>query len=1419
MPLTGLKGLGGLGGQGASESSGYGSRLRRPSDLQPFLPSNDEVERAVAQREADDKRSWVWDVFDIPSKVVGAYSLRGAIKGFAEDGLSGAVRGAAEGYGWLTDVLGITDHAFKATTTHDIRVAFGDDQSQSGLGNFALNLAGDIVSDPFTWILPFGKIGEAAKFGTSSASFAKAVELGQRAALVFKFPGFSPVPLTTNLGLKSFDLNIAAGLDAMAGFLRTNKVTGQLIRGFNASFPMIRGAEEAATASKARTAMFDAQDQVVSSAVSLLTETMSPAAQKAVLNDGKVGRVVSLLRELGITNFDDTHTIEHVLSQPTPVLAKMRFDKALKDDKHLADIWEAATTRLDEPAFHELYTQYDHAIPQNVLDVFGVSPREGVDVHTVAGLGKPTTGEGIQSVVQSSGGIGKMSAEETARLGIEQGVAAKRADVIAKARESGLNDFRSLLKDVQDGKMKAEYVQQALDFGHGLMKQLGDAEVAKGILNSTLEYYFPRTITPAALDLINTRFNSFVSSLGKDGLNISASFMKQRKFTDLTTIEVNALLREFGSKITNNIPLKDIEEFGHVDGIMNRIFDSKFAKRIQKMDPVAADFLSLNPMHADFARIHQSALVQGGHEFFGVALHPDSPLSKGSAQLKDVDGVNALAARAANEGRELWLRDNTTGKVSRPSLASVEEDLAGKSFGVRFDLQRRQIRQDTMKLLGERKLTYEQTRDTIAKTRDLHVGSDLGIAADDTAHTVMMKRTLRDQNRIEESLRVAKENLAMARTSGEAEAIARNVELVDEYTSRLSHAKLNEKAIRDAINAELADLAGSYKTITGTIRDSAGRGIALSDSLLKRGLDGPRVAEAIHANRIFQEEGLMPWHAMTEEQKAAMAARSPDATLHLMDPEDAKGLVAFWKDQNTPDMIRKSPIMAMMRKATQVWQAWTVTNPLFPNSRVRDMVTGFAMLHQAGGIPLFSGAASDAWKISRAWQRQLWGKGVAMTELADKAFDTVIPGRSWKLADVLQLAQTKGLIGSGMARDEVAQSLHGYVDLVGPVTMKDVAKTFWRATPEKNAMLKAGYQVAQFGDDWVRLSGLIDRLKAGMDVDAAVDFVRKWTYNPARSVTSFERNFVKPVIPFQQFIKWSLSRTAEQLVTRPGSVSWIDKMRTVALQSPPEGGDPIDPAQEEAVVPEFIKDGLGIPYQNTPKGPKYFLLGGYLPAAEVGKIAGALRGIFSNNPEYKNSLTQYFVSNMNPFMREIAEQVTNHDYFTNQDIEGVPGQSGEMFGVTMSLRARHVLRDVRLLSELDRLNVINLEEGRVAVDAVERGKKLGSREELPLAERAIGSAFGILPRVYNVDPVEALRTARGTNEMYQSNLKGKLRFALENADKPAALKNVDAVKAELLNAMAQRKIQDQFGEKYDVPAREQKKRRVSLQLLQQSSGR
>lgn len=231
--------------------------------------------------------------------------------------------------------------------------------------------------------------------------------------------------------------------------------------------------------------------------------------------------------------------------------------------------------------------------------------------------------------------------------------------------------------------------------------------------------------------------------------------------------------------------------------------------------------------------------------------------------------------------------------------------------------------------------------------------------------------------------------------------------------------------------------------------------------------------------------------------------------------------------------------------------------------------------------------------------------------------------------------------------------------------------------------VKAGLATAEFLENNARIAHFMDKLNKGLTpMDAAIS-TKRYLFDYT-DLSLFEQKFMRRVFPFYAWTRKNIPLQIRGLVDSPNQYASLGDI-TNAM----ERANPISTPkpEEDRLVYDWIKENSGVRARvNTDGDPEYFLLGGWIPAADLNDISGP------------KSIFRLGLDNLTPALKLPAEMIFNKDLFLGRDIENFPGEKTKFLGFPVSKRyVVQSLKNIRLLVEADRLLATINETGRKTV--------------------------------------------------------------------------------------------------------------------------
>src|SRR6516162_1815820 len=310
-------------------------------------------------------------------------------------------------------------------------------------------------------------------------------------------------------------------------------------------------------------------------------------------------------------------------------------------------------------------------------------------------------------------------------------------------------------------------------------------------------------------------------------------------------------------------------------------------------------------------------------------------------------------------------------------------------------------------------------------------------------------------------------------------------------------------------------------------------------------------------------------------------------------------------------------------------------------------------------------------------------------------------------------------------------------------SLPGMQRTYFTAedVPGLAPVIRYGLRTGREVESNARIAHFLWQLDKGVDPMEAALSVKKYLFDYQRGLTQFEQTVMRRIFPFYAWTRFNLPLQIEALVSNPRPfIRLADFINTIRSKGSPEFEEKSAAYRGEDAkwLSQFIKDQVGIPFRIGPNGePEYFLLSSWLPAADIEALSK------------KGSVFSRLLDLLTPFLKTPAEQMTNRDLFYDRAIEEYAGETQRFLGIEMRRRYAHLLRNIRGLSEADRI----MKQFRADPNA--------SEEQLSALGTATRLLFGL--KAYEAKPeVESRRMKREQKET-RMHLRSAIRNDLPDA--------------------------------------------------------
>lgn len=220
--------------------------------------------------------------------------------------------------------------------------------------------------------------------------------------------------------------------------------------------------------------------------------------------------------------------------------------------------------------------------------------------------------------------------------------------------------------------------------------------------------------------------------------------------------------------------------------------------------------------------------------------------------------------------------------------------------------------------------------------------------------------------------------------------------------------------------------------------------------------------------------------------------------------------------------------------------------------------------------------------------------------------------------------------------------------------------------------VRKGFEMGGHFEDNARIAHFLWKLDQGASPIEAAMSVKKYLFDYVEGLTDFEKSVMRRIMPFYAWTRFNVPLQASALINNPRPFIHLAQIvRTSRSDEPGLAPDEF----HKSILPEFISENSGIPVRMAEDGnPEYFLLGGWIPAADL-EVLARPHGVLDKA-----------LSLLSPLIKMPAEQAFNVDLFMKRKIEEYPGEKQKFLGMNVRRRLVHFMRFFRVASEIDRLS-------------------------------------------------------------------------------------------------------------------------------------
>lgn len=440
-------------------------------------------------------------------------------------------------------------------------------------------------------------------------------------------------------------------------------------------------------------------------------------------------------------------------------------------------------------------------------------------------------------------------------------------------------------------------------------------------------------------------------------------------------------------------------------------------------------------------------------------------------------------------------------------------------------------------------------------------------------------------------------------------------------------------------------------------------------------------------------------------------------------------------------MVNPESLRMALKGFDAIQNIWKAQALVAPSYHIRNIAGNLWNNHLADVKPLAYGLAGELQKFDstgKLSQPSLW-----LLQKAGYSIDD-LPA----LMDDIKKA---GVIGNGQYGGDIAEHISSQIGKTSAINPLSQRFFGYRANRLAGGVLEDNAKIAHF----------LSKKAEGYGTKQAAESVKKYLFDYG-DLTSTEQNLLKRVMPFYTWTSKNIPLQVQQFIENPGKFSDV----AIAKKDLEEGvAQP-----NEQYLSDYVKNNGPIRWKTEPDGTtKYFLAGAWLPAA------AALQ--FLSNPG-QNTLGM-----VTPVAKLPLETAFNKSsFFQNtlgeyDNLKKFPGQKSSYLGMDLDPRTANLLRSIRPLNELDKLNPGEVFGGKNKASFLKgyvdnASNQRGGRytPEMSQMDRVTNSFLG---KLQNYDPKDAKYFYDRDTKQRVSDMDLEIKRAAKNDQKELVTKLIE----------------------------------------------
>lgn len=271
-----------------------------------------------------------------------------------------------------------------------------------------------------------------------------------------------------------------------------------------------------------------------------------------------------------------------------------------------------------------------------------------------------------------------------------------------------------------------------------------------------------------------------------------------------------------------------------------------------------------------------------------------------------------------------------------------------------------------------------------------------------------------------------------------------------------------------------------------------------------------------------------------------------------------------------------------------------------------------------------------------AFIHQAFGKGMAPSREAER-----VAGGARMLADQVPGATpTPGLWESVKSWVPWKVIDPQQATLTSPFKGSDI-NPFNLFHPERSKPALGGRMLGDLVDDMTRGGGFITAMEQGYVPEAAKAVTDAAHFNYGKNLTQFERDWIRPLVPFYSYQKAIAQQVPKHLYEQPGGLFGTGIKVSGDLR------------QQEGFLPPYLGGGLATPLgQEDETGTRRYLTKLDLPWEQPFEL-------FSTGPGGLSKTMMKGMGQLNPLLKAPLEVATNRQFYSGREMDDLYSQTGE----------------------------------------------------------------------------------------------------------------------------------------------------------------